>query len=94
VLSGLVGGYRDLSQSGSSEEAVHDLFSALRWAESQGLGDDLHWQIWIFNPKNIELMKSNEIFLAMSDRVYRASSGRSMALKFKPDFGQVFSSAR
>jgi len=90
LLSGFVGEYRDLSQLGSSEEAVHELFSALRWAESQGVEDDLKWQIWIFNPKNIELMQSNEIFLAMSDRIYRASSGRSIELRFKPDFGQVF----
>lgn len=89
-LSGFVGGYRDLSQSGSSEEAVFKLFSALRWAESQGVGDESNWQIWIFNPKNIELMQSNEIFLAMSDRVYRASSGRGIELNFKPDFGRVF----
>lgn len=94
VLSGLVGGYRDLSHSGSSEEAVHDLFSALRWAENQGVGDDSRWKIWIFNPKNVEPMKSNEIFLAMSDRVYRAASGRSIQIKFKPDFDQVFSSVR
>lgn len=84
--------YRDLSQSGSSMEAAHELFSTLRWAENSAGEDHEHWQIWIFDPRALQIKQTDELFLALSDRIYRAAAGRAIRICIKPNSDQVFSS--
>ncbi|NBW82005.1 hypothetical protein EBR21_09650, partial [bacterium] len=90
VLSDKVGFYRNLAPTGDSKRAAYALFDALRWAEDCVPENG---QVWIFDPKVMN-DRDDELFLALQDRVVRASSGRSAVVYFKPDSGPIFVSAR
>lgn len=93
-LDGVCGFYRDLSVDGSSCEAAHRLFSFLRWAEDRALGDMDDWQIWIVNPSIISQIPERELLSAVADRIFRAASGRTAVVTFKPGSDRVFFSTR
>lgn len=89
ALAPIVGAYRDLSRAGDPTVLAHELFSALRWAESFAT-DKADWQAWLFNPNMLKNLLLDEVFLAVSDRIYRAASGRNVNIKLKPGFDRVF----
>lgn len=92
LISARAGAYCDLSRAGSSLEAAQNLFAKLRWAENFATTDLEQWRIWIADPKQFDDMQTNEIFLALSDRIFRSASGRRIKICITPDSGQVFAS--
>lgn len=84
-LKASVGHYRDLSPAGDLRGAVYSLFDSLRWAESVVESDGL---LWIFDPLLVE-HKSDELFLALQDRIFRAASGRTASVSIKQDSGRA-----
>jgi L-threonylcarbamoyladenylate synthase len=94
ALASRVGFYRDLSQTGSVTDAVRVLFETLRWAEKQFPTDSADGRLWIFDPRPMREQWSEDIFLALSDRVLRSASGRALEIGVTPDFGRVYASVR
>lgn len=90
LLKSKVKAYRDLSPTGDNREAVFSLFEALRWSEGQVPSSG---ELWIFDPQSVG-RGSDELFLALQDRIFRAASGRRCAVVIKPDSDQVFVSAQ
>lgn len=93
-LSTVSGHYRDLSVSASAQEAAHQLFSLLRWAEDQATDEADEWQIWIKDPLSMERTEEFEMLAAVADRVFRAASGRSADVCITQGSGRVFFSVR
>lgn len=93
-LSVVTGYYRDLSASASAQEAAHQLFSLLRWAEDQASDGSDDWQIWIQHPLIVGRAEEFEMLAAVADRVFRAASGKSADVCVKQDSDRVFFSVR
>lgn len=88
--SHIVGHYRDLSSSEDVREAAFVLFDSLRWAETIAGESGI---LWIANLRRV-IKGSDELGLALVDRVVRAAAGRTAEVSFKQDSGRVSVSIR
>lgn len=72
--------YRDLSESSSTEEAINNIYEALRWAETRTDAKSVLITDLLSYSKKIEAKTSEdnmEHLDALYDRIFRATSGTS-----------------
>lgn len=60
---------RNLSESGDIEEAINNLYAALRWTE------ELSWALCVLLP-DLRTIHQSEFVASLWDRIYRAAAGR------------------